>query len=193
MKKVLSVVLAVALCASLASFAMASGFVDSITYKDEPGLRAVAMYNGAPVYGVISENGNPIAYLDKDDIVIIPVAKIKDAPVAESVKTQLLDIYAGLAKGTAVLPYEKIEGIDADKMVVRDLFEVYFSDGTDISKEGVTARVTFNVGVETNAVVAAMSYVNGEWVPALSTVVNADGSVSCTFEDICPVVIAVQA
>ena len=37
-----------------------------------------------------------------------------------------------------------------------------------------------------------MTYVNGKWVPAVSTVNNGDGTVTVVFEDICPIAFSVR-
>ena len=40
--------------------------------------------------------------------------------------------------------------------------------------------------------VAVFSYVDGEWIEAVSVTNNGDGTVTVVFEDICPVAFAVK-
>ena len=173
MKKVICLTLAVLICVSLAVTALANTFVPSITYKGSPDI--VSDYEGC--------------------LRVTPVSKAKTLPKAE--EELLLKVYKELSDGTMVLPYDKVEGIDADKMVIRELLDVAFTcdheHATKLKDEGVSVTVTFKLGVAKDDVLVAMTYVNDEWVPAVELVNNGDGSVTCTFEDLCPVVFAIEA
>lgn len=195
MKKVLSVVLALVMCASFASFAMAA---DSVSYEgtvEEDGLRAVATDdNGGVYYAVVFENGVAIDYHTEDEIEITPSFLVgkADHMTAEE-KAQYEALYKALADGSAVIPYDQIPGIVASEMVILDLFGVHVDGVVDLHHPGRSIAMKLNVGLKPGSVVAVMEYINGAWVPAIDAVVDVDGSILCHFEAVGPIVVAVKA
>lgn len=152
-------------------------FVPSITYKGSPLLVAAEDADGNDLMGCLA------------------VVSVSEAEKLPKEKQELLEkVYKELNNDTMVLPYEKVEGIDADKMVIRELLEVYFTCDEDHRAEYV---LTFDLGVEADDVLVAMSYVEGEmdfeWVPAIEVINNGDGTVTFTFEELCPIAIAIEA
>ena len=89
-------------------------------------------------------------------------------------------------------------------MVIRDLFDVSwlcgegsgYTDHPDhpamVAPKGVVVRVTFDVDIGKNVKVYTLSLKNGGWNPIVETVNNGDGTVTCTFEDFCPVAMSVE-
>jgi len=128
---------------------------------------------------------------------------VPDAVAEET--AQLVEVYLALESGTMEIPYEKIEGVDADKaekMVVLDLASVTLvcdqvncehDHKRAVEEEGVTFQVTFDLGVAADTEIYAMTYKNDEWNPIVSTVNNGDGTVTCVFEHLCPVAFVVNA
>ena len=51
--------------------------------------------------------------------------------------------------------------------------------------------LTFDLDIEANKEVCVMTYKNSEWAPIKKVVNNGDGTVTCTFEHLCPVAISV--
>ena len=151
-------------------------FVPSITYKGSPALIAA-----------VDAEGNSIA----DCLRIVPVSEAEE--LTKDKRELLEQVYEELSAGTMVLPYEKVEGIDADKMVIRELVEVYFTCH-DEHKSGY--ELTCDLGVEDDVVLVAMAYVEGEegfeWVPAIEIIHNGDGTVTFKFDQLCPVAIAIE-
>ena len=170
MKKVICLVLAILVCASLAAPALADAFVPSITYKGTPDVDTA-----------VSESNQPLSCVN-----ITSVAEAKKDNTEEN--ALLVKLYDELVDGTTDLPYEKIEGIDAEKMVIRELILLSCTDGED---HGM-ATVTLDLGVAADVVVVVMSYENGEWVPVADVVNNGDGTVTFTVK-LGPVAIAVEA
>ena len=183
MKKLICLTLAILVCASLAVPALAANFVPSITYKGRPSCNKI----------VVAIDGKEET-VEQGCLRITPVSKANKLPEAE--KELLQKVYKELSDGTMVLPYDKVEGINADKMVIRELLDVAFvcdhEHATKLKDEGVTVTLTFKLGVAKDDVLVAMTYVNDEWVPAVELVNNGDGSVTCTFEDLCPVAFAIE-
>ena len=56
---------------------------------------------------------------------------------------------------------------------------------------GGQLELTFDLGVSSGETVVCMVYVNGEWIP-VELVNNGDGTVTCLFSQICPVVFCVR-
>lgn len=183
MRKILSLVLALLLCCSLAVTAFATEFVPSISYKDGPVI----------VKAQLQEESV------KDCLVVtsIMAAKEKKTDIPQESRDLLLDVYEKLDNGTMKLPMEK------DGYVVRELVDISFEEsdcvqpGHDheawLAEEKQTIRVTVNLGVAAETKVAVLAYVGDTWVPAAEVVNNGDGTVSCVMEDLCPVAFCVGA
>lgn len=208
MKRVISLVLTLVLCLCMVLPVCAEEFVPSITGKEAPAIVPVKDGDGNDAMGVIKdENGNAIGYIDQKCLIITPVSKAKTSElIPDAAEQLLLDVYNKLLSGAMSLPYEKFNaGLDASKMVIRDLFDAsWLCDGENIAPDhpdhpeliaakNVTISITFNLGVGKNTDVYCMSYKNGEWNPIAKTVNNGDGTVTATFEDFCPIAFAVKS
>ena len=188
MKKLIMIVTMLALCISMVcpAFAAESGFVPSITYKgvpevvtvkdapDEAGVQVVATVRG--------EEGEALGYLTASEVNITTIASIEnDETISEESKEALLKAYEDLSTGAQTLPYDQVEGIDPEKMVVRELMYVSWTQDNDASEEqeeGTVMEFTFDLGLEPDTVVVVMAYVDGEWVVVEDVVVNEDGTVT---------------
>lgn len=163
-----------------------NSFVPSITYKE--GLEATdAAFNLAP--GTGSETGEGI----DECVVVTSIAQAKDksTDISQEDRDLLLEVYEKLNDGSMKLPLK-------GETVIKELVDVSFEyedcrlieehghKDEVLKQEGVTLTVKFamNLAQEENLVV--VSYVDGEWIEVESTV-NADGTVTCIFEDVCPV------
>lgn len=206
MKRVISLLAILVLCFSLAVPALAEEFVPSITDKGSPEIVPVEDEDGnKAIAEILDENGNVIDYLYENCLVVTPVSKAKTSTlIPDDAEKMLLDVYDQLVAGTMNLPYEKFNAnLDPNSMVIRDLFDVSWLCGedsgyvdhpdhpTEVEPKGITVRITFNLGVSKNATVYTMSYKRGAWNPIVSTVNNGDGTVTCIFEDFCPVAMSV--
>lgn len=179
MKKTIALILMVVLCLALAvpAFAAAGDEMEATLSPSNP----------VPEYVHDKACLSLVSYADADKL-----------PEAE--KEELLMVWNALNDGSMTLPYDKFEGVDPEKMVIRDLMDVSYFCGSsctenhaeELKKEGVTAEITFKLGVEADDVVVVMYYFGGEWVPAQEITNNGDGSVTVVCEDLCPFVIAVE-
>lgn len=199
MKRILACIVALMICAAMVLPAAASTFTPSVTYKDAPQI--------VPVPGVSDAEGRPaLGETWKDDIFFeymyegcLVITSVADAPtstdIPEDARDLLLDVYEKLCNGEMKLPYEQL-GLKASDMVIRDLFDASFlcGDGSfDINHpemlepDGVTIKLTFNIGAGKSDKIYAMAYIDGQWQP-VDTKNNKDGTVTCVFEQLCPVV-----
>lgn len=168
MKKIISLVLALMLCVALAVPAMAA---PSVTYEAvSKEILVDSAFNGEEVSSklvVTTELG---------------------AANSDVVCPEYLEVLEQIKSGAMVLPLE--EGFELRDVVCVDFIDEEMAEA--LKEEGVTVTVTFDLGVAAEAEVVAFSFVDGEWIEAVSVVNNGDGSVTVVFEDICPVVFAVK-
>ncbi|MBQ8621409.1 MAG: hypothetical protein IJ422_03745 [Oscillospiraceae bacterium] len=204
MKKVVALLLMLMLCISLAcpAFAAENDFVPSITYKGEPEIVPTEDDKGEPVIGVVRKEKEIKSYIHDGCLLITPVAKAETSTaIPDEAAETLLYVYEELASGRMKLPYEKAAGYNGEDMVIRELLDVSWLCGTDTSDhdhptevrpEGIVFDVTFDLGVKASDKVIVMSYHDGQWAPIVAVVNNGDGTVTCTFEHLCPVAISVD-
>lgn len=202
MKKIISLLVVLVFCFSLALPVLADEFVPSITDKGAPEIVPIKDGEGKDAIAeILDAEGNVIGYLYEDCLVITPVSQAKTSTkIPDDAEKLLLEVYDKLTNGSMSLPYEKFNAnLNPDTMVIRDLFDVSWLCGEDsgfedhpdhpeeVAPKGITIRIIFDLGVSKNATVYTMSYKNSAWNPIVKTVNNGDGTVSCTFEDFCPV------
>jgi len=171
MKRAVCFITVVLLCLTLAcpAFAASNEFVPSISYKDHPSV--VPTPDG--YYGrLVDGNG--------DLIEGIPEACLAFVSVSDNDSS---GIYAALKDGSMTLPYEKVDpSIDADSMVIRDLFEVSIVCDQYTVGNGQNLEVTYDLGVAPGTDVTVMVYADGQWYPAVDVVNNGDGTVTITLD-----------
>ena len=186
MRKVISCIVALLVCVSLAmpAFAAVGTFVPSISFKDGPEIVSATL-DGESVDGCVI-------------VTTISEAREKTTDITQDERDLLLEVYEGLNDGS-VTPPELPEGY-----VIRDLVDASF-EYTDcrtledhnhkdrrLEEKGVTLTVAFKLGVGKNVNVVVMTYIDGVWTEIESVTNNGDGTVTCVFEDICPVAFAVK-
>lgn len=194
MKKIIAVAAIVVLCMAVALpvAAYANGFVPSITYKGGPEVEeALLLEDKAPAYG---EDGNVHGCVV---VTSIEQANEKATDITQEERDLLLEVYQQLNDGTMTLP---IEG----DYVIRDLVDVSFKhmecrsqqehgDKPGILKEEkTTLTMDFDMGIEQGTDLVVMTYIDGVWEDIVSVEINEDGSVTCVFEDACPVAFVVK-
>lgn len=201
MKKLMSIVLILVLCLSLACPVLAAEdtFVPSIGVKDGPEVVPGTDEDGNPyVARVVDEEEQALDLVEEGCLVVTPVSQAETSEeIPEDSRDTLLDVYNQLVDGSMELPYDKFEeDLDPDKMVVRELVDASWlceEHPELVSEVGVYVEIVFDLGVGEDTDVYVMAYVNGEWVPIVSAVNNGDGTVTCLFEEICPVAFSVYA
>ncbi len=190
MKRILSLIVALTLCVSmLASFAYAEEFVPSIGDKDHPEIVPV---EGDVIGQIIADGDQVVSDVDSGCLVVTPVSEANTSTeIPEDARDTLLEVYEELSNGSMELPYDS--SLDPDDMVIRDLFDLSFlcEDHPEMLANGGILKITFDLGVAAGDTVVAMVYVDGEWI-TVELVNNGDGTVTCFFEQICPVAFSVK-
>ena len=196
MRRIISIITAILVCAALACPAFAaSEFVPSISYKGNPDVVKVSTPSGTEAVAVIrDETGAITNYMPVDCMKFTPVATAAgDAEIPAEAKALLMSVYADLKDGSVKLPYSS--DVKAEDMVIRDLFDISFlcehGHVADLAPEGVAIEMTFDLDIAKDAVVSVMTYKNNAWGEIAKVVNNGDGTITCTFESLCPVAISV--
>lgn len=183
MRKLVCLMLSLLLCAGLMMpvFAAEDDFVPSISAKDGPEIEDATMEEE-----------------DVDQCVIVTSiegANNKSTDISQEDRDLLLSVFAMLRNGTSRLPLE-------DDYIIRELFDLSFEyddcrqiedhgrKDEQLKEEGKTITVTFDV--DTNEEIFVLVYVDNKWVQVEDVVNNGDGTITCVFENICPVVFAVE-
>lgn len=200
MRKLISLILALALCFSAFGTVLADDFVPSISYKDGPGVVAGEDEEGRATIGnIVDADGENIGcvYTEDECLVITTIAEAlrdEETGIPDEAEELLEYVYKEILEGRMELPVE-----NPDELAIIQLVDATFlCDGsavdvdheTMIEPEGVFLELTFDLGVGADVSVTVMCYVDGKWVE-VQTVNNGDGTVTCLFEKICPIAFAV--
>ena len=184
MKKFICLLSALVLLVSLSMSAVAVEFVPSISYKDGPRMTWARM-----------------GETDVSDCLVITTIKQaneKSTDITQDERDHLLDVYAKLKDGSMTLP------IDED-YVIRELLDVTYKYNScrqkpethgdklkELNETDKTLTVTFDLGISAGTEIIVMTYKNSKWENIKKVVNNGDGTVTCEFEHLCPVVFAVK-
>lgn len=224
MKKFALLLTLLALCigAILPAYVAAEPFTPSVSYKGEPDLVETEVTlpgetNATVIIGIVtdlsktptssdkpadpSQQENFISYVRKDCIAVTPISKVKTSTkIPDEAARELLDVYDKLLNGDMKLPYDQIDGIKAEDMVIIELLDVSWLCGvpsgddhpTVVEPDGIVFDLTFDLGVAVDAKLVVMNYHDGQWTPIEAVTNNRDGTVTCIFEHLCPVAIAIE-
>lgn len=130
------------------------------------------------------------------EITTVQQAEEKCTDISQEERDVLLEAYNALVDGTESLP---IEG----DYVVREIVDISFKlldcrEKEDhgqkdelLKQEDMVLTIDFDMGVEPDAEVCVMTYIDGVWEEIVSVENNGDGTVTCVFADLCPVAFAV--
>ena len=185
MKRLICMLICLTLCAGLILPVVAaeSLFTPSIIDKEGPGVED-AILDGEKV----------------DECVVVTTieqARNGSTDISQEDRDLLLEVYEQLLDGSMKLP------LDGD-YVIRDLVDVSFeyedcrqidehgNKPEKLAQEGVTLTVTFDLGVGPYEDVVVLAYVDGQWVRIENVKNNGNGTITCVFEDICPVAFVVD-
>lgn len=169
-----------------------TNFVPSITYKDDIPVIDIES-------NIIIGGGDSWGSGIDECVVVTSIAQAidKSTDISQDDRDLLLKVYEAIAKGEMDLPLNK-------EYVIRDLVDISFEyedcrcieehghKDECLAEDGVTLTITFDMGVASTDEVIVMAYVDGEWTAIKSVVNNGDGTVTCIFEDICPVAFVVN-
>lgn len=200
MQKIISMILAWVICLSAVCAASAAVFTPSVEnkgapavveLKDEDGNAAIAKLNGNLPEGV--------AFVSGDFLVVTAVSDAESSDrIPDASEKALLEVYNGLQSGSLAVPFEELNSEKADKLVVRDLFDVSWTtaDGNDLASlldaEDVSLEMCFDIGIAADDDVYVMIYKNDEWKQIQQVTNNGDGTITCVFDHLCPVAVIVE-
>ena len=156
------------------SFVPDDSFVPSI--GDKPGPEIVEDETGCVVVTSLKE------------------AKEKTTDIYQEDRNLLWKVFEKLNNDSMKLP------LDKEEYVIRELVDVSFKK-TDcveakhdhkkwLAEDDTQIKIVFDLGIEAGTELKVLAYVNDEWT-LVETVVNDDGTVTCVFEDFCPVAFCV--
>jgi hypothetical protein len=192
MKKLICLltVLALAMAFACPVFA-AEAFVPSISDKEEPDI----VPDDEGVIGEIWKDDEVIDKVEGGCLVITPISEAETSTeIPEDAREELLYVYKELLEGDMTLPYEQ-DGLDPETMVIRELIDASWlceDHPAMFEPEGVTIDLTFDIGVDADTKVYVYVRIDGVWT-AVPVINNGDGTVTCTFEELCPIAFCVAA
>ena len=192
MKKLICLltVLALAMAFACPVFA-AEAFVPSISDKEEPDI----VPDDEGVIGEIWKDDEVIDKVEGGCLVITPISEAETSTeIPEDAREELLYVYKELLEGDMTLPYEQ-DGLDPETMVIRELIDASWlceDHPAMLEPEGVTIDLTFDSGVDADTKVYVYVRIDGVWT-AVPVINNGDGTVTCTFEELCPIAFCVAA
>lgn len=197
MKRVFALLVAVLMCAVMVLPASAEVFTPSVTNKPAPTIVPVIDDQGVPHIGVIKDaDGKILDYVDADCIVITSIADADTSTeIPVDAKNTLLWVYQRLVKGEMTMPYHLHNpNYNSDDMVIRDMFDVTFLCGDHpemLEAAGVVLELIFDIGVKPEDDVSVMTYKEAAWNDIHAITNNGDGTITATFEHLCPVAFSV--
>lgn len=199
MRKIVACIVALMVCAALVLPVAASTFTPSVTYKPAPSVVPFTDPDGNPVWAEIQEDGKTVGYINEDCLIVTSVADAAESDkIPDDAAKELLDVYEKLVSGEMKLPLDEL-GLKDEDVVIRDLFDASLICGDPengftvdheaiLNADGTTITVTFDLGANAGDKIHAMTYTDGQWGAAVDVVNNGDGTVTVTFEKLCPVV-----
>lgn len=193
MKKIMSAILALVMVLSMSAMVFAATddtFVPSITYKGAPEV-------------VVAQ------FVEKDKTELVPSHCLVITPVAKAhdemdrlpeAMTLLLDVYNKLNNGTMELPASALKkaGLEPQSAIIRDLVDITWiceetpSHLERLADDEAALKITFKMkGLEADDPICVLAYKNEQWAPIAEVVNNGNGTITCTFEHLCPVAFVV--
>ena len=202
MKKLISLVLALMICMSVTGTAFASAYTASVESKSAPAVVEIQNEAGnTAIATLVGEVSEEIASLVSEEFLVVTAVADAEtsAQIPDASEQALLEVYKGLQDGTIQVPFAELDQENAEKLVVRDLFDVSWADveGNDFAEyldnENISLKMTFAMDVEADAKVYVMVYKNDAWNQIEQVINNGDGTITCVFNHLCPVAVIVEA
>ena len=206
MKKFICLLSALVLLVSLSVSTLAADFVPSISYKDGPGI-SIGWLDGDDVTSCLVITSIKQA-LDKTtditqeerDLLLKVYEELKNGDFTnEYVIRDLIDLnfkYNDCRQVHSVEDGQSQSGSSSAGMVMTEAttqeaqdMETKLDELNDTDKN---LKVKFNLGVSAGTDVIVKTYTDGKWSDIKSVVNNGDGTVTCEFEHLCPVLFAVK-
>lgn len=189
--KLLAILLVIGL---LAAPVCAEGFTPSVEQKGAPELVAAPDAPKGAAVAIKDADGNVVAGIPAEEIVMTSVADSEDAP--EAVKEEMKAAYDSVANAASlaeVVPEldkaleDRKAGVKAEDLVVRDLVNVSVSEeaAKKLAETGNNVTLSFKLGMKQDDFLMVMCFVDGQWVilDADQVEILEDGTVNVTFRE----------
>ncbi len=189
--KLLAMLLVIGL---LAAPVCAEGFTPSVEQKGAPELVASPDAPEGAAVAIKDADGNVVAGIPAEEIVMTSVADSEDAP--EAVKEEMKAAYDSVANAASlaeVVPEldkaleDRKAGVKAEDLVVRDLVNVSVSEeaAKKLAETGNNVTLSFKLGMKQDDFLMVMCFVDGQWVilDADQVEILEDGTVNVTFRE----------
>ncbi|MCI6956495.1 MAG: hypothetical protein SPI15_09645 [Candidatus Faecousia sp.] len=189
--KLLAILLVIGL---LAAPVCAEGFTPSVEQKGAPELVAAPDAPEGAAVAIKDADGNVVAGIPAEEIVMTSVADSEDAP--EAVKEEMKAAYDSVANAASlaeVVPEldkaleDRKAGVKAEDLVVRDLVNVSVSEeaAKKLAETGNNVTLSFKLGMKQDDFLMVMCFVDGQWVilDADQVEILEDGTVNVTFRE----------
>ena len=202
MKKTSSVILTVIIlfAVSITAFAGDDNFVASITAKVSPEIVAVNDGNGGECAALVKDaNGNVVNTIALGSLAVTAVSQkdtITDKAARVALEAAFTEIQAAASINELDSGFESIvkavnPNIDADKYIVRDLFDVSVPDSILAALDGTTyVEVIFKLSaLQSDSVFVMTKWADTGWktIETKNVTINSDGTVTVKFYSFCPV------
>lgn len=173
---------------ALPTFAEESSFVESIKVKSAPEVVAAT---------VVDRNNNKKEDVTADQLIVTPYRPGEE----NDVQNELDTVYDEIDKNgvSAIFSDEdaasvKKDGLKLDKLVVSDLFDVFYTKESTISEDN-KLNITFQTKLDLKKKsVVVMVKTDGTWtrVSASDVKLLEDGQINVSFTKLCPVVFLIE-
>jgi len=203
MKRILCLLAALVMCAGLALPAYANDFVPSVSRPEKPGIGNVILIDRNEI-----EINSPIGGKDRKDYQngeavdpCIVVSTVQDAidkvtDISQEERDLLVEIHQKLYSGGMKLPlkeeYVVVELLDISWEYM-DCVQTPHTHEEELLLEENVLVADFDLGVEPDAKVTVMVYLDDKWEPVEAVTNNGDGTVTCEFQRIGPVAFCLPA
>ncbi len=199
MKKLVTLLLAIALLATVALPALAVDFMPSVVAKPAPELIPLPGDDGGEYAAIIrDEEGNMVVGVPFGDLIITPYSQAESA--APEIRDMLLSSYAQLKAANSLselsgdledVIHELYEDISVDDLVVRDLFDISLTGTYQeyLDVEGNTIWICFDLLANSDELIAVLHNIEGttwETLPNNHVIRNDDQTVTLVYDCLSP-------
>lgn len=205
MKKIIGILMAVVLTVSLSVPALAVDFVPSVEQKGAPTVQEVPDKQEELAAAIIhDEEKEEIISVPESHLIITPISEADEAPAeirdplkAAYVQITQVEALSELVPEIISALKEHHEEVTEEDVVVRDVFDVTvvgdYEEHLEVVGHLITVR--FELGLAPDALLLVLhNHEGSEWeiISSDRVVINEDGSVDVTFEDLSPIVFVVD-
>lgn len=196
MKRLAALIAAMLVSTCMAASVSAADFTPSVVGKDAPTVSTVVTQDGKEAAAIVyDKDGNEVGSVAVGSLVVTPVSKATEAAspeaaarLAEAYKqVQAAKTLTDLAPEVGTVLMQLPGNVSADKMVVRDLFDVSVDADTQaLLDAGNTVTVTMQANIAEGKPLVVLQFVDGVWtvIDPAYVVINADGTVFITLASV---------